>query len=381
MSHPRSDLVRWIRFALSALLILAATLGVLEVTLRLTGAVRYLERRRQATAPENTAKNKSYDSAYTYDPYVLMKLKPNLHVEHAGGDSFPERLYFDFTTNDWGFRCSPFPAEKGAARLLAIGDSCTFGYGVGDAETWPAQVQNILGAGEHRKGTEAVEVVNAAVPGYTSYQGLRFLKRDGARIAPRWLVAGFGVNDCQRVFDVSQIEAFKMIRPFWWIEALSSSHLERASFMLRFMYLAPRHLDPTKSRPQLTPAEFKDTLSGITAYCRDNGISLLLLVWPMRCQIMKQYATRDAETAMCEAASYPAYLEAVASVGKAAGAKVLDLVQVFRDSGRQDLFGDCVHLSAAGYRLVAEKVTEKMFGVAAATDENGAASVKEDKGQ
>lgn len=47
----------------------------------------------------------------------------------------------------------------GVARIVAIGDSTTFGWGVSDAETWPARLQVELTRRGHR-----VEVLNAGVP-------------------------------------------------------------------------------------------------------------------------------------------------------------------------------------------------------------------------
>lgn len=57
-----------------------------------------------------------------------------------------------------GDRHGALPAE-GARRLVAIGDSVTFGWGVADDESWPAQLERELGARGHR-----VEVLNAGVP-------------------------------------------------------------------------------------------------------------------------------------------------------------------------------------------------------------------------
>ncbi len=48
---------------------------------------------------------------------------------------------------------------EGVRRLVAIGDSITFGWGVSDTETWPAQLQAEL----NRRG-QRVEVLNAGVP-------------------------------------------------------------------------------------------------------------------------------------------------------------------------------------------------------------------------
>jgi hypothetical protein len=50
--------------------------------------------------------------------------------------------------------------SPGTLRLLALGDSTTFGWGVEDGESWPAQLQGWLAAEGY-----AVEVLNGGVPG------------------------------------------------------------------------------------------------------------------------------------------------------------------------------------------------------------------------
>ena len=52
------------------------------------------------------------------------------------------------------------PRPDGATRIAVLGDSMTFGWGVEDGETYPAQLEEILQAGGGR-----VEVINAGFPG------------------------------------------------------------------------------------------------------------------------------------------------------------------------------------------------------------------------
>ncbi len=54
---------------------------------------------------------------------------------------------------------SPTPAQ-GVKRILSIGDSVTFGWGVEDDEAWPVHLERLLRGRGH-----AVEVLNAGVPG------------------------------------------------------------------------------------------------------------------------------------------------------------------------------------------------------------------------
>jgi hypothetical protein len=68
-------------------------------------------------------------------------------------------------------------------RILALGDSCTFGKGVLESECWPRQLETglreIAGAGAD------VHVVNAGVNGYSGKQYLSTLERFGAELKPQ----------------------------------------------------------------------------------------------------------------------------------------------------------------------------------------------------
>jgi lysophospholipase L1-like esterase len=78
----------------------------------------------------------------------------------------------------------------------------------------------------------------------------------------------------------------------------------------------------------------------------------VVLIWPR----LAQLDPRHSEWIRIE--RYPDYQEALARSGRAAGAQVIDVGQVFRDSGRPfpALFLDDVHASPEGCRLVARAV-------------------------
>lgn len=89
-------------------------------------------------------------------------LKPDAAVEyHRGGRSFAIQI------NHRGFRGGSFDeALRARVRLLAVGDSFTFGLGVDSTNTWPAQVESSLRA----ELGPSVRVVNAGVPAYSARQ-------------------------------------------------------------------------------------------------------------------------------------------------------------------------------------------------------------------
>jgi lysophospholipase L1-like esterase len=67
-----------------------------------------------------------------------------------------------------------------------LGDSFTYGLGVGDDQTYCARLAAEL---------PGLEVINAGVNGYGTAQQLILLREDGLRFAPDIVVVGFFVND------------------------------------------------------------------------------------------------------------------------------------------------------------------------------------------
>ncbi len=73
-----------------------------------------------------------------------------------------------------------------------MGDSVTYGFGVGCKESFPEQLQDILNS---KLSSYKFEVINAGVLGYTSYQGLKYFQRDIIKYQPDLITVCFGIND------------------------------------------------------------------------------------------------------------------------------------------------------------------------------------------
>lgn len=93
------------------------------------------------------------------------------------------------TLNSRGERGPERALEKrpGVKRVLVLGDSTAWGWGVDDAQTWTRLVERELGS--------AVELVNLAVPGYGTDQELWVLEREAPRHQPDLVLLGFVHND------------------------------------------------------------------------------------------------------------------------------------------------------------------------------------------
>ena len=100
--------------------------------------------------------------------------------------------------NSWGFRDEEFgERDRSVRRIVCLGDSWTFGANVEQDQTFPAQLEGLLNPGRAQARTE---VLNLGVMGYSSFQGLKLMRRAALGLEPDVVVLGFGMNDGQLSF-------------------------------------------------------------------------------------------------------------------------------------------------------------------------------------
>ncbi len=121
---------------------------------------------------------------YEIDETAGYRLAPNFEgrIERAGHVT-------EFRTNELGLRSDPL-RDDGAPRILALGDSFTWGWGVAQDEPWIERA-----AVELEKDGVDVEALNGGVNGYGTESALAMLRRLGPEISPDVVLLGFFAND------------------------------------------------------------------------------------------------------------------------------------------------------------------------------------------
>lgn len=85
---------------------------------------------------------------------------------------------------------------EGCFRIVAVGDSTTFGMGCAWEEAWPHQLEKMLNADESwREKHGNTEVVNLGVPAYGPDQALAALTRHGLSYQPDAVIFHLCIND------------------------------------------------------------------------------------------------------------------------------------------------------------------------------------------
>jgi lysophospholipase L1-like esterase len=346
---PQIGLAKQILFAsLPLLLLLAAA----ETCVRVTRAGEVCPNRFSGT------------EVWTCDPILQFKLNPKLAV-------LGEQMSSD------GFRTHELaPKRDGVFRILALGDSCTFGmlmrgrYFGYVRNPYPLALEKLLA---DRVGPGRFEVFNAGVPGYNSYQGLMLLRSKLRDFEPDLITVRFGWNDhflseappgkgpyresdSRLVIALEDLALRTALYPF----------LRRLGFELR----ARRGESPDALResfarqtqwvPTVTLADYEHNLRRIVEIGRARGAEVWLLTAPHNPAASEEasgFVSFNNKLPYAELiAIHEQYNEATRRVGRELGVRVIDMDAIYRDNPDVKLFveSDVLHPSQWGQHLEAD---------------------------
>lgn len=210
-----------------------------------------------------------YLMAFENDPELFWRLAPNVSLPDA------DALLRGVVSNAAGLRTErAIPLEKPPReiRILFLGDSVTFGWRLPHDQAFPYLVEQRLRA---RFPELDITCINAGVPGYTLFQGWRFLVTRGLRYEPDLVVLAFGFNETGHWIsgrgDFEEYQDWQAKQPPAWLQR---SQLARRLWTLNAADTAPTD----ESRERITPAEFRELLERVETATSAEGADLLLLV-------------------------------------------------------------------------------------------------------
>lgn len=230
------------------------------------------------------------------------------------------------------------------ARVLCLGDSCTFF----DGRTVPPYsvvLEHLLG------GDRVVEVINAGVPGYTSYQGLAWLESELLEYAPDVVTVYFGWNDTWAAHALPDAEYGASIR-------LSPIRL------LRLFGSGVTKGSKTRGARRVSSAEYAANLARIQRVATSAGAKCVFITSP-GVFIAEQRQRLLATGFLLPGDDYmelrSQYNDVVRGLSLPS-ATVLDLATIFAAEERPtELFRrDGLHLSATGIQLAAEALQDHL---------------------
>jgi len=316
----------------------------------------------RATDLAESCPNRFSDSHYwVCDPILHYKL--SREVEPFGAP-----------LNSLGFRGPEWRSKpRGVYRILSLGDSCTFGV-IADKyfieQPYPMELERLV---ERRVGKGRVEVLNAGVPGYNSFQGLLLLRSKLRGLDPDLITVRYGWND-HSLSVPGEAEAFfrepeSAVGLFLQDLALRTK-LYAFARRLGMELSARRHpvaeqaemvFSPELSWAPTIPLEqYERNLRRIIEIGRSGGADVWLLTSPWNRAPAKEAAEF---MSFFNRVSFDEFMkihgeynEALRRVGREMGALVVDMERVYEAHRREPVFipADVSHPSETGHALEAE---------------------------
>lgn len=255
-------------------------------------------------------------STSDYRSYVLYEdVEPSMFrwAPHHYLNYYPSPHYNQEGTyhNSLGYRNDEFPLKPpaGVFRIAVLGGSTVYTEKVKDnAKTFTAQLENTL---QEQYGYTNVQVINAGVPGYTSWETLINLEFRVLDLEPDMIIIYHNTNDVHARLvtpetyrgDNSGARVQWHHPPIkWWeystILRIASRKLDLTEQVRLDDFVgAPTTVDRTGADPyaalqQNPPVYFERNLRNMIAIARENEVAVMLSTWAYSPHF-GDYASRD----------------------------------------------------------------------------------------
>lgn len=274
-------------------------------------------------------------------PGLYYELRPGFDKEHP--------VHGRIRTNRFGMRdAEPLPIDSNVARIVCIGDSFTFGYGVSEADAFPGVLEARLRA---RAGArQAVEVLNLGVGGYSTVDEAQVVRQKALAWNPKIIVLGYVLNDPEtepiqslhaHFAPVAWWRYSAVLRGFAWTKNQWDIHRWGGGDYTAYLH--------AQQNPKWHAVE--ESFRAIGAATASRGIRTIVAIFPL-------FPKTDWQTYR-----YESLHRRVDEAARAAGLDALDLLPTYRrhtDPNELWLTPEDNHPSVLGHRVAAEAILEKI---------------------
>ena len=287
---------------------------------------------------------------YEPDPALYWKLKPNQDC-YTKVDHKPVHI------NAHGTRGPDFQTTKPSniLRVLSLGDSRTFGWGLADAETYSARLQSLLQA----KTDKTVEVINAGVNAWSYPQILVYFRDTALKYNPDVVILAeanlwtqFSEKNSPKFVKqfMSRVRLKNFLRHFalyhYIVEVKLKDFYER--HRAKFIPVDPQQDLLFKEQQQKDPeAVFRSAIEDICLLARNNGIKPVLLYLPTLDDLNKT--------------NPPPSLRAKRELSQKLGLPLVEIIPNAQTNANVlYLEADPVHFNSRGNELIAGRLFETL---------------------
>jgi lysophospholipase L1-like esterase len=311
------------------------------------------------------------------DPYLGFRLAPGISRERV-------------RTNAWGLRGGPVAREPdaGTLRILFLGGSVVWGYEANsDEDTVPAFLERVLS----RRADDVpalrgrrVEVLNAGVPAYVSWQEALAYAIHLRALSPHWVFALDAKNDIASAIinaEAGAPERYRVVRDAWFAPPPTPWQA-----LVRWLFDGARDLRSVRALARLRPksvealgapppeevaAEMTAAASFLSATARAEGARVVTVLQPMAILPDTKPLTAFEEDVVAEfehrmpgrnadyAESYARMREQLATLAleREGAFRWIDATDAFADVPEPTYTDEC-HLTPLGKERLAERIAD-----------------------
>jgi len=191
------------------------------------------------------------------------------HVHKPGSEK--ELMDVNVSINSDGLRDKEYSPEKGDAyRMIFLGDSLTFGWGVEIEDTFQYVLEEELGK------TSPTEIINFGTGNYNTEQEVNLFFDKGIKYDPDKVVLFYFINDAEVTPEKSGLWflGYSHLISFYWsrINSLMNNIVAAKSF--------EEYYSTLYQEEQEGWVNSKNALIELRDYCRENGIALQVVLLP-----------------------------------------------------------------------------------------------------
>ena len=281
------------------------------------------------------------------DEHLVFRHKPSWETRY--GDVL-------VTYNERGLRDRPIlPKAEGEYRILALGDSVTFGWGVPQHQIFAFRLEQLLQGRLQRP----VRVINSGVGGYNTVQELTYFKQEGVTFQPDLVMLTYVQNDIEEnkgpfdPWDGVSLRGnslpdmvLQMLGKLWFYRLVDHT----------YHYALPKQLKGQYTNPSQGGEGWSHSMSALDeldAMCEEHKIPLIVFYNRME-----------------PGENNPLFEDVVRHVH---GVPVKDMGQWFEGLDKSSLTNSKVdsHPNAEGHRVMAEHMADEIVSYLAALISKG----------
>jgi lysophospholipase L1-like esterase len=295
-----------------------------------------------------------YPDVFKKDHDLFWRLRPSQTIS----SKFFEGK--EYHINSAGLRGDEIPVRSGKIRLVALGNSCTFGWGMTDSRPFVKELEKMVNDDPSLPG---VETINAGIPGYSSFQGRRFFVSDVAPLKPDIVLIMFGWNDqwaaAGNIADNEQkLPPPTIIDIQNVLSRLKIYRLIRKALLAATEKSLDEKLDKKNPVYRVSVIDFYNNLNVIVNYARSEGITPVLLTSPI--PSLDKYYPPGSRSPMHQ--YHHTYNMQTRILARNTRTPLIDLAIEFDkyDNLYDDAPKDPIHFNAAGHHLAAELIYDHL---------------------